>query len=264
MRTIRTVDPQSGITTVREITLISTAGVTFNEYEELPEKNQDVPNMASQLTEAIYDTRRAINESNIINYQMMRDLSNEITSLSEAQTKSQLEAAQKMNEARTVMTNASIDADNENRRLEHLMLQKLIDEVKTLGDKSEINNLLLTDTIDTTVSEAANVSVKTMDINSRRQSEKLSDNTKAIQNVADNVEVFKAQSKADMNVAHVDMGELNESVKDMNEIKPADRMTVTLSGTTMSVNQAFTEIFSLLNGIKAKLDEMTTDTDDDS
>ena len=38
MRTIRRYDPQSGITTVRDITLISTSGVTFNEYNELPEK----------------------------------------------------------------------------------------------------------------------------------------------------------------------------------------------------------------------------------
>ena len=49
----------------------------------------------------------------------------------------------------------------------------------------------------------------------------------------------------------------------MNETKPADRMTVTLSGTTMSVNQAFTEIFSLLNEIKDKLDEMTTEESED-
>ena len=38
MRTIRSYDPQSGITTVRNITLVSTSGVTFNEYNELPEK----------------------------------------------------------------------------------------------------------------------------------------------------------------------------------------------------------------------------------
>lgn len=81
MRTIRTVDPQSGITTVKEITLISTAGATSTEYEELPAKDKQVANAANQISQAVYDVRKTMTENNLIQYQMMQDLNNNMQSM---------------------------------------------------------------------------------------------------------------------------------------------------------------------------------------
>ena len=59
MRTTRSYDPQSGITTVKDITLISTSGVTANEYNELPEKSNDAYNTL-RATQSISESIQAL------------------------------------------------------------------------------------------------------------------------------------------------------------------------------------------------------------
>lgn len=218
MRTIRTVDPQSGITTVREITLISTAGVTFNEYEELPEKNQDVPNMANQLTEAIYDARRSLNEGNVLNYQLMQNLTKEVSNLSAAQTQSRLETAHLMNDTNLALGNAQLELNKSDKTLHNQLLEELVEEVKQIGVKSESN---------------ANVLAGS--------------NSDAARLVSDDIRNYTSQS-------HTDVDSLRESVEGLNFPRSADNLQVTIGEDTMTVNQAFTEIFSLLNEIKSRLD----------
>jgi type IV secretory pathway VirJ component len=228
MRAIRTVDPQSGITTVREITLISTAGVTFNEYEELPEANHDVSNMGNQLTEAIYDTRKVLSEGNALNYQLMLNLAKEISSFSDAQALSREKASALSAEVALGGINAQLKADEDRGTLQTTAIDNLTNEIRRLGEKSESNANLVSTAID----NAAIV-----------------DNDSA-ENIANKVNDFAVQN-------HTDVDNLRETVRGVMDSRAIDSMTVTLDGETMTVNQAFTEIFSLLNEIKSKLD--TTD-----
>lgn len=225
MRAIRTVDPQSGITTVREITLISTAGVTFNEYEELPEANHDVSNMGNQLTEAIYDTRKVLSEGNALNYQLMLNLAKEISSFSDAQALSREKASALSAEVALGGINAQLKADEDRGTLQTTAIDNLANEIRRLGEKSESNANLVSTAID----NAAIV-----------------DNDSA-ENIANKVNDFAVQN-------HTDVDNLRETVRGVMDSRAIDSMTVTLDGETMTVNQAFTEIFSLLNEIKSRLD----------
>ena len=65
MRTIRSYDPQSGITTVKNITLVSTSGVTFNEYNELPEKNTGVDSI--RATQAVAESINSLATAAVFN-----------------------------------------------------------------------------------------------------------------------------------------------------------------------------------------------------
>ena len=225
MRAIRTVDPQSGITTVREITLISTAGVTFNEYEELPEVNHDVSNMGNQLTEAIYDTRKVLSEGNALNYQLMLNLAKEINSFSDAQTLSREKASALSAEVALSSINAQLKSDEDRGNLQTTALDNLTSEIRRLGEKSELNANLVSSAIDNAA---------------------IMDN-EAAENIANKVNDFSVQN-------HTDVDNLRETVGEVMDSRAIDSMTVTLDGETMTVNQAFTEIFSLLNEIKSRLD----------
>ena len=65
MRTIGSYDPQSGITTVKNITLVSTSGVTFNEYNELPEKNTGVDSV--RATQAVAESINSLATAAVFN-----------------------------------------------------------------------------------------------------------------------------------------------------------------------------------------------------
>lgn len=62
MRSVREINSQSGITRVKDITLISTSGVTVNEYEELPGKVTNSDIAQAQMARGIGDVARTLKE----------------------------------------------------------------------------------------------------------------------------------------------------------------------------------------------------------
>lgn len=179
MRVIRTIDPLSGKTMQRKITLSSTSGVNVTQHEELPKSTvSDVTIASNQLTRAVYDVRDTMRETNVINYEISKKLK-----------KGMDNAAASTSDAISIGYQANVDALN--------------------GIRDEIVDFKNTDAI---VTSSAADSI-----------------TSAVSGISDTIS---------------------------EEAENADNMIVTIGDRTMSVNQAFTEIFSLLNGINERLSQL--------
>lgn len=87
MRVIRTIDPLSGKTMQRKITLSSTSGVNVTQHEELQKSTiSDVTVASNQLTRAVYDVRDTMRETNVINYEISKKLKKGIDNIASANT----------------------------------------------------------------------------------------------------------------------------------------------------------------------------------
>ena len=209
MRVIRTIDPLSGKTMQRKITLSSTSGVNVTQHEELPKSTvSDVTIASNQLTRAVYDVRDTMRETNVINYEISKKLK-----------KGMDNAAASTSDAISIGYQANVDALN--------------------GIKDEIVDFKNT---------GANTTTFMMDnINTALSNIKLDTDVTGVETSIDSV-------KAVLD----DTNELLEGIRDQDRMS-ADNMTVTIGERVISVNQAFTDIFSLLNGINEKLTQILPD-----
>ena len=87
MRVIRTIDPLSGKTVQRKITLSSSSGVLVSQNEEIQKSTvSDVTVASNQMTRAVYDVRDTLRETNIINYEISKKLKKGIDNIASANT----------------------------------------------------------------------------------------------------------------------------------------------------------------------------------
>ena len=213
MRIIRTIDPLSGKTVQKEITLSSTTGVSVSQHEELQKSSiSDVTIASNQLTRAVYDVRDTMRETNVINYEISKKLRQGIDDM-----------ASSTSDAISMGYQTNADAINDMR-----------EEIEDFKQADLISKIDSTDKLTDAISSASH------------------DTTVSVENASQNVSSSITASASVIKTALDTMSDSTNAVLaelQAHDISSADELTVLVDGEKMTVNKTFTDIFRLLSTI---------------